>query len=809
MRLRSILINLCGQFFLLTAVSCSLPFSSSPTPTATITPTLTPVPATPTVTPVPTPTRVPTLMPVARVEAGDRALFNGDYTAALEEYTTVIASGAEAEIQAAGLLGQGRVYYLTGRYPDALDALRLVYSLYPNTTHAAAAYFYLGEVYMALDRFSEAAEAYTVYSTLRPGVLDAYVSERKGDALSAAGDTGGALAEYILALQAPRLLVDFSLEFKIAQAYINVGDHTTALVMLADIYSRTGSDYDRAQADYLQGQILITQGQYEAASTAYLDAVANYPRSYYSYLGLVWLVEAGYPVDELQRGLVDYFAGEYGVSLAAFERYLAGSPSDSATAWYYQGLILRDQEDLAGAVTLWDRIIQNAANHYLWDDAWEEKAYTQWAYQGDYSAGLQTLVDFVAAAPTHPRAAEFLFDAGRVAERDGRLAEAAGLWARLAIEYPGTEYVYRGIFLAGVSYYRLGNYASAQTTFWQAQALALTPAERAAAYFWLGKVQNAQGDLTGAQATWLQTAVIDPTGYYSERARDLMIGRLPFTEPVMFDLGTDRVADLVEAETWLRDTFSLPAVTDLSVPGGMADDMRFIRGTEFWRLGLYEQAATEFNNLREASLSDPVTNYRLAVYLSDMGLYRPAIIAARQVLTLAGMDDAATLTAPALFTHIRFGTYFPDLVVPLAQADDFHPLFIWSLVRQESFFESFASSGAGARGLMQIMPATGADIASRMGWPSDYTENDLYLPLVSLTLGLDYLADQRAYFEGDLYAALAAYNGGPGNAAAWLELANGDADLFVEVIRYDETRSYVMGIYEMFSIYRRVYERVP
>ncbi len=110
---------------------------------------------------------------------------------------------------------------------------------------------------------------------------------------------------------------------------------------------------------------------------------------------------------------------------------------------------------------------------------------------------------------------------------------------------------------------------------------------------------------------------------------------------------------------------------------------------------------------------------------------------------------------------------------------------------------------------MQIMPATGADIAYRKGWPPDFTAADLYLPQINLTMGLDYLADQRAYFDGDIYAALAAYNGGPGNASTWLALANGDPDLFVEVIRFDETRNYLMGIYELFSIYRRVYERVP
>jgi soluble lytic murein transglycosylase len=736
-------------------------------------------------------------------------LFIGDYATALSIYSEALTASSDPETQSAGLVGQGRVYWLTGRYAEALDALRAAASSYPNTSHAAEANFFLGEVYMELDRYWEAAEAYAAYRTLRPGVLDAFISERRGDALMAAGDPTGSLTEYTQALQSPRLLADFSLEFKLAQAYTTVGDYATALVMYDDIYNRTGSDYDRAQVDYLKGQILITQGQTEAAQAAYLDAVNNYPRSYYAYLALVALVDAGYPVDELQRGLVDYFAGEYGVALAAFDRYLAGTPTESAAALYYRGMILRNQDDLSGALANWEIVIQNHANHYLWDEAWEQKAYTLWAYQGDYAGGLQTLVDFVSAAPTHPRAAEFLFNAGRVAERDGRLAEAAALWLRMPIEYPAAEYGYRALFLAGISYYRRADYESARDAFWQAQSLAASPGERAGAYFWLGKIQMAEGDENGARATWEQATTFDPTGYYSERARDLLIGRAPFSEPAMFDVGNDRVAEQLEAEGWLRSVFALPSETDLSVPGSLGAESRFLRGTEFWRLGLVEQAAAEFNSLREDSLADPVNSYRLAVYLSELGLYRPAIMAARQVLALAGLDDAATLTAPALFTHIRFGAYYSELIVPLAQENAFHPLFVWSVVRQESFFEGFVESVAGARGLMQIMPATGADIASRMGWPAGYSEDDLYRPVINLRMGLDYLADQRTYFDGDIYAALAGYNGGPGNAAIWLGLANDDPDLFVEVIRFDETRNYVMGIYEVFSIYRRVYERVP
>jgi soluble lytic murein transglycosylase len=129
------------------------------------------------------------------------------------------------------------------------------------------------------------------------------------------------------------------------------------------------------------------------------------------------------------------------------------------------------------------------------------------------------------------------------------------------------------------------------------------------------------------------------------------------------------------------------------------------------------------------------------------------------------------------------------------------------VLRQESLFEGFATSSAGARGLMQIMPATGQEIASSMNWPEGFTEDDLYRPHVSITLGARYLARQRDYFGNSAFAALAAYNGGPGNTIIWNEMSNSDPDLLLEVIRADETRKYIIQIYEFFNIYRILYER--
>ena len=134
---------------------------------------------------------------------------------------------------------------------------------------------------------------------------------------------------------------------------------------------------------------------------------------------------------------------------------------------------------------------------------------------------------------------------------------------------------------------------------------------------------------------------------------------------------------------------------------------------------------------------------------------------------------------------------------------------VFSLVRQESLFEGFIQSSAAASGLMQIIPSTGDEIAARLNWPADYTQQDLYRPYVNVRFGVEYLDRQRNYFKGDLYTALAAYNGGPGNAIRWSSLAAGDQDLFLEVVNFEETRTYIQRIYEIFTIYRRLYDRTP
>ena len=790
-------------------IGCNLPAQLSmlvptPIPSATLTPTTT---LTPTI--IPSPTSSPTPLPSIRIDRGDHALINGDWETALGEFEMAMGISEDPQNKATALMGVGRTHYLAGRFTQAISALESLIIDYPNFTDLATVYFYLAQAYSVMERYPEAVQAYSSYLERNPGMIDAYILDLRGDASFAAGDYAQAAEDFLAAIDHPSQLDLTNTQMKRARAHALGGDYQSALSLYDSLMSQTNDDNIKALIDLRKGQVYENLGLIEEANKAYLDAVINYPTSFDSYQALISLIDAGVPVNDLNRGLVDYFSGQYGVALAAFDRYLQNNPADPATAYYYSGMTNRALGGYEAAIQQWNAIILNFPDHPYWSRAWEQKAYTQWNYLEQYTDAFKTLVDFTNQVPTHERAAEFLFDAAQVAEQDGKLDQAAEMWERVINLYPEYDQAQRALFLSGIARYRLGDFAGSFLSFQRLLGIATTKNDQAMAYFWSGKAQMKLGEEAAGIASWEQAANIDPTGYYSERARENLQQRTPFSPPTTYDLGFDLVAERNDATEWLQTTFDLPQAAALNCPGNLVNEPALIRGTALWDLGLYQEARSEFEELRKFTATDAVKSFCLADYLARIGLYRSATLAARQVLDLAGMDDAATLNAPAFFNHLRFGTYFADIILPLAEGYNFHPLFVFSLIRQESLFESFVQSSAAASGLMQIIPATGADIARNLGWPSNYSEPDLYRPLVNLTFGLDYLDTQRRAFNGNLYNALAAYNGGPGNAIEWARLSDGDPDLFLEIIRYAETRDYIRRIFEIFNIYRRLYDRSP
>ncbi len=129
---------------------------------------------------------------------------------------------------------------------------------------------------------------------------------------------------------------------------------------------------------------------------------------------------------------------------------------------------------------------------------------------------------------------------------------------------------------------------------------------------------------------------------------------------------------------------------------------------------------------------------------------------------------------------------------------------ILSVMREESHFNPDVESIAGAIGLMQLMPKTAKYIGKKIGLK--VKKGELKKPQINITLGSAYLKRLLKRYNGNVFYALAAYNGGPTNVRRWLKLVNStDIDDFVESITFIETQNYVRRVMRSYYLYQSLY----
>ncbi len=148
---------------------------------------------------------------------------------------------------------------------------------------------------------------------------------------------------------------------------------------------------------------------------------------------------------------------------------------------------------------------------------------------------------------------------------------------------------------------------------------------------------------------------------------------------------------------------------------------------------------------------------------------------------------------------------FRELVTARAREMGLDPFLVAGLIRQESAWVPSIGSSAGAIGLMQIMPATGRQLARAIG-PPGYTTDALRTAEVNVHLGTLYLAELLDRYDGHLQLALSAYNAGPTRANRWRRFPEAeDPHRFTERIPFVETRGYVKNVVRNRALYRWLY----
>jgi soluble lytic murein transglycosylase len=134
------------------------------------------------------------------------------------------------------------------------------------------------------------------------------------------------------------------------------------------------------------------------------------------------------------------------------------------------------------------------------------------------------------------------------------------------------------------------------------------------------------------------------------------------------------------------------------------------------------------------------------------------------------------------------------------------PYLLLAMARQESVFQPRIESHAGARGLMQVMPATAAWLAKVEPAVSMDHAHDWHRPEYSLRMGAYYMVRMIERSAGNLVYAVASYNAGPGNVSKWQRrFSEADLDEFIDSIPFEETRDFVRKVLGNYAAYHSLY----
>ena len=317
-------------------------------------------------------------------------------------------------------------------------------------------------------------------------------------------------------------------------------------------------------------------------------------------------------------------------------------------------------------------------------------------------------------------------------------------------------------FYAGwIALTRLKNPRLADQHFAILQTLSQSPITQARALYWRGRAADAEGDPVGAQLFYAQAARYQTTFY-----GQLAAARAGATEIV---LGHDpQITPAARADFEARD--AVKAARLLAHMGNREGFHTFV-------VGLSE------------TLPDAVDE--------------------AQLVDLAEAEGDPSLAMRVVRNAAKRGFILPDRGYPIrmppsGEAFAVETPLVLGITRQESSFDPEARSGAGARGMMQLMPATAEGVARRngLGW------GRLDDPDFNMRVGSAYLSQLVNEFSGSYVLATAAYNAGPGRPAQWTSLCgdprSGGSDPldFIECIPFSETRDYVMRVLEATEVYR-------
>jgi soluble lytic murein transglycosylase len=622
-----------------------------------------------------------------------------------------------------------------------------------------------------LGRGTEAAAAYGRAAEAVPE-FEPWSAIRAAESLAPYGDTAAVSDLLDRAAAVPyyrRTLVEF-------EALENAGDHQAAVRLLLRAADSPASGDRSADLRTRAARILLEDGDTSAARGPLLTVVRSNPSD-------------ARDAAVLLADLPDLLTTDHQRLATAFER--SNSPGRAAQQYQFY----MDAQRLSTAER---QRLQLKVGELLYR-------------AGSYYASVEALEALVASEPESSIKARAEYYTARATYRRGWHREGRARLREVADRYPGTAWAIRSLSLLGDLYESAGNAARARAIYEELADRYSTASVARTARFRLGILAFLDGDYSGAREHFDRLR-------RSGRRDDLHIRATYWAARARLadvDSNSTGSAESLFRDVQARDPFGYygllaaervgidPWATLREGPEPAPIDPETTRRFELIvllnRAGLDEEAKTVFESIMRSQPQKPNELLGLSLALTENGFGQEGVRVGWRVHSkLRGLWSTNVLRA-------IYPLAFEEIILAESQSRELEPYLLAAIARQESAFSPHVVSRAGARGLLQIMPATGRWWANHMG-VHDYSTDLLFHPEINVHLGAAYFADlSRRY--GELQISLVAYNAGPTRARRWRERPEyrTDPELFTERIPFSETRGYVRGVQRQLRIYRELH----
>lgn len=712
-------------------------------------------------------------------------------------------------------------YAYRERWRSAMEAFEAFVDEPAEDSLTPPALFWLARCHEELGEGAKAIAAYERYRSFDT-VLEPYAALRQAAQEEALGLFADAAANYAHAARADSAPSMRASSFERAiHMYHKLEQPTQALKLYGELLDLAQLPDYRARILDEAADLAEEVGNFKQAYRWRVEIVTLHAETTQAVAVVRYMREQGdIPLLYARAAKVLFFAGDYTHALPLFDAALAqgystipaGKPDDTILELRrLRAMTLRSLDNFPDA--LHELTLVGAISP---DGEVGRQAQLDWiqtlGQSGETVRAANAYREYATTYPDDSRAPEALDRAAQLFDRLGDAEKA--FFARMDLEllYPENEVSPYVLHSSAIGLFYQNRFDEALHV-WQQIADGRNGFHRARALFWAARIAQQQGNDAQVQE-WLSAAQeAGPDTYYGARAADVLGVFVQGDVPLDATFGDDDWDALddwvatwsdstIDAATGKSDTSDTSDTTTLGYPMAIVQNGFVQRAIALNQVGLWNEAKVEWNSAHADLVEEPRRLMLLARVAHERDMPSVALKAAERLQTLAPQDAPPT---PQTLRRLIYPTPYADSVIRESQAFNIDPRLLYALIRQESRFDPYATSWVGARGLGQVMPATGKAIAQQLGVEGFHVD-DLYHPHVSVRFGAYYIAQQVTMMNGSVQAGLAAYNGGPGNAQRWADgFSVPDPDLFVERIDFGETKGYVRLVYGFYGAYQRLY----